>query len=200
MKSQRWTAVGMIVNQTVAYSVMSDSNWFSAIITTAAFTGVWGLINFKPGAVMKYSLLLILATGAGIMTVFSTYSYPVTLVPYFNSVLIYFAVHFLLMRQVVELFISANSRLSKDQPVYGIIVLVFIGSVQTGITQNRIFLICSIGFIISAALFTSCSLAAYKKKSKGYEFKQVPVIYFNHTVWNCCSADLAKWNTPYKHR
>jgi len=98
------------------------------------------------------------------------------------------------MRQVMELFISANSRLSKDQPVYGIIVLVFIGSVQTGITQNRIFLICSIGFIICAALFTSYSLVSYKKNQKGLDLSRsrlfISIILFGIVALVTCLSGI----------
>lgn len=147
----------MVASQAVAYSFMANTIWSSIIISVIAFVGVWSFINFKPNAVIKYAVLFVLGIGVAIMTVYSKFSYPLALVPYFNGPLIYFAVHFLLGRQAIEFFISANNRLSKEQPVYGIIVLIFIGSVKSDSSQNLIFLLCTIGFILSASLFTTFS-------------------------------------------
>jgi len=147
----------MIVNQAVAYSIMTNSLWFAAVISLTAFMGVWGLINFTLTPMKRYFLLIVLGICIAVMTVFSQFNYPPTLVSYFNNSLIYFTTHYLLIRQVIEYFISANSRLTKYQPLYGIIVLTFIGSMESNSSQSLVFLLCSIGFIISASLFTAFS-------------------------------------------
>ncbi|MGR3176517.1 MAG: transglutaminase family protein [Candidatus Anammoxibacter sp.] len=178
MKIQKLLAIAMLLSQIVAYSYITNAWKFTAIIFVIALAGILERPSFRLNAGKKYILFVLVAAGVAVMLISSNVNYSPTLAPLFNNFSVHFAVRFFLISQVAGFFLLSKGRIPAIQPLYGLIVMVFTGSLHSGIGQNHVFLICSLGFIISASFFTSFSQPKTTKNSRGLQFPKFRMMVF----------------------